>query len=115
MGNFKASTLRDLGTAGKFFKNYKFSFISDDMLIIGCDIGSETYYVRAIDERGKELSRKALTFENSAEGFQNAKEWVVGLATANEKTQIIANLVKDGVLQALHQHNDCDFWLCFMG
>ena len=26
-------------------------FIADDMLIVGCDIGSETHYIRAIDVR----------------------------------------------------------------
>ena len=39
-------------------KNDKLSFIKDDMLIVGCDIGSETHYIRAIDIRGRELSRK---------------------------------------------------------
>ena len=51
-----ASTWRELETNGKFGKNEKRSFISDDMLILGCDIGSDTHYVRAIDTRGRELS-----------------------------------------------------------
>ena len=50
----KSYTWRDLETQGKFTKNDKLSFISDDMLILGCDIGSETHYVRAIDTRGRE-------------------------------------------------------------
>ena len=37
----KASTWRELETKGKFDKNEKLSFISDDMLIVGCDVGSE--------------------------------------------------------------------------
>ena len=53
----KASTWRELETNGKFTKNDKLTFISDDMLILGCDIGSETHYVRAIDSRGRELSK----------------------------------------------------------
>ena len=36
-----ASTWHELETNGKFDKNKKLSFISDDMLIIGCDVGSE--------------------------------------------------------------------------
>ena len=39
--NLKAQTWRELETKGKFGKNDKLSFISDDMLIVGCDIGSE--------------------------------------------------------------------------
>ena len=58
----KASTWKDLETSGKFTKNDKLSFISDDMLILGCDIGSETHYVRAIDARGRELSKDAYMF-----------------------------------------------------
>ena len=55
----KSYTWRELETNGKFAKNDKLSFITDDMLIVGCDIGSETHYIRAIDIRGRELSRKA--------------------------------------------------------
>ena len=54
--DLKASTWKDLEVGGKFDKNAKLTFISDDMLILGCDIGSETHYVRAIDTRGRELS-----------------------------------------------------------
>ena len=54
-------------------KNDKLSFITDDMLIVGCDIGSETHYIRAIDIRGRELSRKAFEFSDMAEGFEAAK------------------------------------------
>ena len=43
------------------------------MLIVGCDIGSETHYIRAIDIRGRELSRKAFEFSDMAEGFEAAK------------------------------------------
>lgn len=39
--NLKASTWHELETNGKFTKNDKLSFINDDMLILGCDIGSE--------------------------------------------------------------------------
>ena len=57
--NLTASTWRELETKGKFDKNAKLSFICDDMLILGCDVGSETHYVRAIDTRGRELSKSA--------------------------------------------------------
>lgn len=66
------------------------------MLILGCDIGSETHYVRAIDTRGRELSRKALAFDNNAEGFQKARDWAVQLAAANDKKQIVLGLEPTG-------------------
>lgn len=49
MKELKSSTWRELETNGKFTKNDKLTFISDEMLIIGCDIGCETHYIRAVD------------------------------------------------------------------
>lgn len=92
----KSYTWRDLETKGKFSKNDKLTFISDDMLILGCDIGSETHYVRAIDTRGRELSKSAFPFNNDAEGFRKAKEWAVNLAAANDKKQIVLGLEPTG-------------------
>ena len=96
LSEMKSFTWKDLETQGKFNKNDKLSFISDDMLILGCDIGSETHYVRAIDTRGRELSRKALAFDNNAEGFQKARDWAVQLAAANDKKQIVLGLEPTG-------------------
>lgn len=96
MNDLKSSTWRDLETRGKFTKNDKLTFISDDMLILGCDIGSETHYVRAIDSRGRELSKTAFPFSNTAEGFQNAKSWAIELAAKNDKKQIVLGLEPTG-------------------
>ena len=43
--NLKAQTWRTLETNGKFSKNDKLSFISDDMLIVGCDIGLSLIHI----------------------------------------------------------------------
>ena len=94
--NLKASTWHELEINGKFDKNEKLSFISDDMLILGCDVGSETHYLRAIDPRGRELSKSAYSFRNNCEGFQSAKEWAVELAAKNEKKQIVLGLEPTG-------------------
>ena len=92
----KSSTWRNLETGGKFDKNAKLTFISDDMLIIGCDIGSETHYMRAIDTRGRELSKGAFPFSNTAEGFQSAKAWAVQTAAEHNKEQIVLGLEPTG-------------------
>lgn len=83
----RSYTWRELETNGKFTKNDKLSFITDDMLIAGCDIGSETHYIRAIDVRGRELSRGAFEFSNTAEGFENAKAWVLELAAKTRRNR----------------------------
>ena len=94
--NLTALTWHELETNGKFDKNKKLSFISDDMLILGCDVGSEIHYVRAIDIRGRELSKFAFSFTNDLEGFQSAREWAVKLAAQNDKTQIVLGLDPTG-------------------
>lgn len=94
--NLKSSTWHHLETHGKFDKNGKISFISDEMLIVGCDIGSETHFVRAIDTRGRELSREAFSFSNSREGFESAKRWMLELAAKNDKKQIVLGLEPTG-------------------
>lgn len=94
--NLKASTWHELETKGKFDKNEKLTFISDDMLILGCDIGSEIHYVRAIDTRGRELSKTAFPFSNTRDGFESAKAWAVEIAVANDKKQIVLGLEPTG-------------------
>ena len=89
-------TWRDLETGGKFTHNDKLTFIRDDMLIVGCDIGSERHYARAIDAKGRELSKGAYSFENSAEGFQSAKDWALCLAAQHGKNQIVLGVEPTG-------------------
>ena len=94
--NLTASTWHELEANGKFDKNQKLSFVSDDMLILGCDVGSETHYMRAIDTRGRELSKSAFPFNNDAEGFQSAKEWALRIAAEHDKCQIVLGLEPTG-------------------
>ena len=110
MENLRSHTWRDLETKGKFSKNEKLSFINDDMLILGCDIGSDSHYIRAIDNRGKELSKKALCFENNQDGFQKAKEWAIMLAAENGKSQIVLGLEPTG-----HYWFDLATWMVSNG
>ena len=94
--NLQASTWRELETNGKFNKNEKLSFVSDDMLILGCDVGSETHYARVIDTRGRELSKSAFSFSNTLEGFQSMMDWAVKIAAFNDKKQIVVGLEPTG-------------------
>lgn len=69
MQDLKAHTWHELETKGKFDKNAKLSFINDEMLIIGCDIGSEMHYARAIDTRGREPEQESFCFQQYRGGF----------------------------------------------
>ena len=108
--NLKAHTWRELETKGKFTKNDKISFITDEMLIVGCDIGSETHYARAIDTRGKEISKRAFEFSNTEEGFESVREWLGKLAAMNDKSQIVLGLEPTG-----HYWFDLATWMVSRG
>ena len=62
-------------------------FIADDMLIVGCDIGSETHYIRAIDVRGRVLGYGTFEFSNTSEGFENARAWELKLAAKMKRNR----------------------------
>ena len=94
--NLTASTWHELETKGKFDKNAKLSFNYDDMLILGCDVGSETLYLMAFDTRGRELSKSAFSFSNNVDGFSKAKEWAVKIAAEYDKKQIVLGLEPTG-------------------
>ena len=91
-----AHTWRDLEVNRKFDHDKKLTFIKDDMLIVGCDIGSEMHFFRAIDSKGIELGKKPVAFPNSEEGYQGAIQWAIDLAARNDKTQIILGLEPTG-------------------
>ncbi len=94
--DLKASTWRDLEVGHKFAKDDKLSFITEDMLIVGCDIGSETHYIRAIDSRGREIGKTAFSFSNTQEGFEAAKNWMLMIAASHQKKQIVLGLEPTG-------------------
>ena len=91
-----SSTWKELETDGKFDKNKKLDFITDETLIVGCDIGSDIHFIRAIDTRGRELSTAAFAFPNNAEGFQDALSWSLLIAAQYGKTQIVLGLEPTG-------------------
>lgn len=66
------------------------------MLILGCDIGSETHYMRAIDTRGRKLSKFAFSFNNDLEGLWNVMEWAIQLVAKYNKSQIVLGLEPTG-------------------
>jgi hypothetical protein len=59
------------------------------MLNLGCNIGSETHYARAIDTRGRELIKSAFSSSNTEKGFERVLDWALKLAAENGKHQIV--------------------------
>ncbi len=70
-------------------QNKKIAQVTDNTLIIGVDIGSESHWARAILARGYEISKKPFNFSNTEEGFESVVTWSYGLAVENNLTKII--------------------------
>ena len=68
-----------------YTQNEKIEQVTDNTLVIGVDIGSQTHYARAFDNRARELQRKVFSFSNDIERNQ----WSEELKTENSKTNIM--------------------------
>ena len=64
-----------VGTEELRDQNSKIAFITDDMMVIGVDVGSENHYARAFTNRKIELSSKPFKFTNTKDGFDAFKAW----------------------------------------
>ena len=67
----------------------KITQVTDDTLIVGVDIGSESHWARAILARGYEVSKKPFHFDNTEEGFERFVTWAYGLEAENKLKKIV--------------------------
>jgi transposase len=79
----------------KYTQNERIKQITDQTLVIGADIASETQYSRAFDNRGIELG-KVLKFGNDIEGFRLMALWVKELKWKYEKQDVIVGMEPTG-------------------
>lgn len=78
-----------------YTQNEKIKQIDIDTLIIGVDIAKHTHVARAQDYRGVELG-KALTFNNSIEGFKKLVNWAKDICIENEKNKVVVGMEPTG-------------------
>lgn len=76
-------------------QNEKIRQVTENTIVIGVDIASETHYARAFDWRGIELG-KVFSFENSEEGFQSLLRWIATLSTRKGNHRIIVGAEPTG-------------------
>lgn len=77
-------------------QNKKIEAITEKTLVIGIDVGSETYYARAFDYRGIEYSKKPFKFSNTEAGFVTFKEWILDLKEKHEKDKVVPGMEPTG-------------------
>lgn len=69
-------------------QNEKIRQVTENTIVVGVDIASETHYARAFDWRGIELG-KVFSFENSEEGFESLSHWISELSVKGKKDCVI--------------------------
>lgn len=79
----------------KYNQNEKILQISNETLIIGVDVASETNYARAFDYRGIELG-KVIKFNNNAVGFATLAYWVKELQAKHQKHHVMVGMEPTG-------------------
>ena len=76
-------------------QNEKILQIKNETLVIGIDIGKETHYARAFDNRGIELA-KLLRFANTAAGYKALEIWMKTIQAEHAKTEAIVGFEPTG-------------------
>ena len=71
-----------------FTQNEKISQVTDETLVVGIDISSETHYARAFDFRGREVGR-VFKFCSDIVGFANFTAWIDKVKSQTGKTSVI--------------------------
>ena len=79
-----------------YTQNEKIEQVTDETLVVGVDIGSQTHYARAFDNRGRELTRKVFVFHNDLEGFNSFNFWTETLKADNKKTKVLVGCEPTG-------------------
>lgn len=69
-----------------YTQNEKIEQVTDATLVVGIDIGSQTHYARAFDNRGRELTKRVFSFQNDIEGFNSFYAWAQN-TEASEREQ----------------------------
>ena len=71
-----AVTWKQAEVGRRLTQNDKIALVDDRTLVVGADIGSDKHDIRAFDNRGREISKKAFEFPNNEAGFGQAKAWM---------------------------------------
>ena len=70
-----------------YTQNEKIEQATDTTLVVGVDIGSQTHYARAFDNRGRERTKRVFSFQNDIEGFNSFQLWTEKLKMRIKRLQ----------------------------
>jgi transposase len=76
-------------------QNEKILQIKNETLVVGIDIGKDTHYARAFDNRGIELA-KLQRVDNTATGYEALDAWMQSIMQQQKKTETIVGFEPTG-------------------
>jgi len=76
-------------------QNEKILQMKSETLVVGIDVGKDTHYSRAIDNRGVELG-KLLRFSNTKQGYEALDSWMQKIMQEHGKTEAIVGFEPTG-------------------
>ena len=77
-------------------QNDRIAVITEKTLVVGIDVGSETHYARAFDNRSFEYSKKPLEFKNDKSGFKLLHAWMADMMEKHGKTEVLPGMEPTG-------------------
>ena len=78
-----------------FTQNERLNQINEKTLIVGVDVAKHKHVARAIDERGRDLSKR-FVFTNTLQGFNDLLQWIEGLARKTDHPNPIIGMEPTG-------------------
>lgn len=79
-----------------YTQNEKIAQVTENTLVVGIDVGSESHFARAFDWRGYEYSKKAFQFSNTEAGFAEFKAWMHHIKDKYGKERILPGMEPTG-------------------
>lgn len=77
-------------------QNDKIALVDEKTLVVGADIGSDKHDIRAFDNRGREISKKAFEFPNNEAGYEQAKAWIFMLRDERHLEKVMVGMEPTG-------------------
>ena len=81
---------------GKDAINQRIERITNQHAVIGIDIAKDVHAAQITDFRGRELSRRHLSFTNTQEGFEKLVKWIHEVGLSHNKTSFLIGMEPTG-------------------
>lgn len=76
--------------------NQKIDRITDKHIIVGIDIAKNTHVAQAVDFRGRQLTNRALSFNNEGKGLEKLQEWIQQVLAKHHLYSVVVGLEPTG-------------------